>query len=143
VSNINEPTIEKREVAEIKQLLSEKRFDEAFDRSTALTREKPGNAEGWWRLTLAAKGLKRWEVARNAVKETINLVPRSPMVWGEFGDILEALEQDDEARKAFERSIKIDPDYGYAPTPRRPRRRDWSASGCNRRGRFYVLAGKW
>src|SRR5450830_1306621 len=33
--------------------------------------------------------------------------------------------------------------HEYAPTPRRPRRRDCSASGCNRRGRFYVLAGKW
>jgi tetratricopeptide (TPR) repeat protein len=105
--------MEDRKVAEIQQLLSEERFDEAFDRSSALTREAPGNAEGWWRLSLAAEGLKRWEVARTAVKETINLVPRSPIVWGEFGHILEALAQNDEARKAFEMAIKIDPDYAY------------------------------
>jgi tetratricopeptide (TPR) repeat protein len=113
---LSEPTdltMEDSRVAEIKHLLSEKRFDEAFDRATALTRDVPGNVEGWWRLTLAAKGLKRWELAQNAVKETINLVPRWPIAWGEFGDILEALEQNDEARKAFERSIKIDPDYKY------------------------------
>jgi tetratricopeptide (TPR) repeat protein len=112
-SMANDPTIEDRKVAEIKLLLSEKRFDEAFDRSSALTKEAPGNTEGWWRLTLAADGLKRWEEARNAVKETINLVPRSPIVWGEFGYILEELKQNDEARKAFEMGIKIDPDYGY------------------------------
>ena len=105
--------MEDEKVAKIKQLLDEKHFEEAFDRATALVMEAPGNVEGWWRLTLAAKALKRWEVARNAVKETINIVPRSPMVWGEFGDILEALKQDDEARKAFEMGVKIDPDYGY------------------------------
>jgi Flp pilus assembly protein TadD len=82
VSTSNDADIEDRKVAEIKRLLSEKRFDEAFDRSTALTIEAPGNVEGWWRLTLAAKGLKRWEVARSAVKETINLVPRWPIAWG-------------------------------------------------------------
>jgi tetratricopeptide (TPR) repeat protein len=100
-------------IAHIKHLLSEARFAEAFDRSAALTRAESGNAEGWWRLTLAAKGLGRWEDARNAVKKTIDLVPRSPIVWGTYGDILEALEKHNEARKAFEMSIKIDPDYDY------------------------------
>ncbi len=100
-------------VAEIKHLLSEKRFDEAFELSTALTTEAPGNAEGWWRLTVAATALKRWEVARNAVKETINLVPTWPIAWAQFGCILEALKQDDQARKAHEKAISIDPDYGY------------------------------
>src|SRR5215831_8880965 len=113
MSTLNEADMDDRKVAEIKRLLSEKRFDEAFDRSMVLTREAPENVEGWWRLTRAAKGLKRWEVVRNAVKETINLVPRWPIAWGEFGDILGALEQNDEARKAFETGIKIDPDYGY------------------------------
>src|SRR5262249_54669548 len=82
MATLNEAGMEDREVAEIKRLLSEKRFDEAFDRSMVLTREAPENVEGWWRLTLAAMGLKRWEVARNAVKETINLVPRWPIAWG-------------------------------------------------------------
>jgi tetratricopeptide (TPR) repeat protein len=100
-------------IVHIKHLLSEGRFEEAFDRSGALTRAEPGNAEGWWRLTLAAKGLGRWEDARNAVKKTIDLVPRSPIVWATYGDILEALEKKNEARKAFEMSIKIDPDYDY------------------------------
>lgn len=113
MSNVHGSTRDDWEIDEIKRLLSEGRFEEAFDRATLLTEQAPGNAEGWWRLTLAAKALKRWEIARSAVKETINLVPRSPMVWGEFGDILEALEQYDEARKAFEMGTKIDPDYGY------------------------------
>jgi hypothetical protein len=65
LSEPNDPTIEDRKVAEIKHLLSEKRFDEAFDRSIALTREAPGNAEGWWRLTLAAQGLKPRQHSRS------------------------------------------------------------------------------
>ncbi len=100
-------------IVHIKHLLSEGRFAEAFDRSAALARAEPENAEGWWRLTLAAKGLGRWEDARNAVKKTIDLVPRSPIVWGTYGDILEALEKQNEARKAFEMSVKIDSDYDY------------------------------
>ena len=80
-----------RKVSEISDLLSEKRFAEALTRSTALTRDEPENVEGWWRLTLAAKGLKHWEEAQNAVKEAIKLVPRSPMLWSAYGDICEAL----------------------------------------------------
>ena len=34
------------------------------------------------------------------------------MVWGEFGDILEALEQNDEARKSLsKKGISINSDY--------------------------------
>jgi tetratricopeptide (TPR) repeat protein len=99
-------------VARINHLLSAGRLTDAFDRSTALTRAEPGNANGWC-LALAAKRLKRWEDARKAAKETINLVPRWPPAWGEYGDVLLALEKPNEARKAFEMSITIDPDYAY------------------------------
>jgi tetratricopeptide (TPR) repeat protein len=111
------------QVAEFTRLLYAKRHSAslstvlvhraAFDRATTLTQEEPGNAQGWWHLALAAKELKRWEDACNAVKETINLTPRSPVVWGEYGHILSALKRPSEARKAFEMSIKIDPDYEY------------------------------
>jgi hypothetical protein len=47
MSTLNEADMDDRKVAEIKRILSEKRFDEAFDRSMMLTREAPENPEGW------------------------------------------------------------------------------------------------
>lgn len=101
-------------ISTIKALLSQKKFSEALALSTALTEEEPGNAEAWWRRTLAASRLGLWADAQIAVKEAIALMPRAPLAWSEYGDILRALGQKEEGRKALEQAIKLDPSCHYA-----------------------------
>jgi tetratricopeptide (TPR) repeat protein len=106
-----DPAVWDEKVAQIWQFLDQKRFNDALDLSTQLTVQDSKNADGWWPLAVAAKGLERWEDARLAAVETIKLLPTSPVIWGTYGEILEAQSKDEEAKKAYEKAIKIKPNY--------------------------------
>jgi actin-like ATPase involved in cell morphogenesis/Tfp pilus assembly protein PilF len=113
MSQSGDEDVPRQDVNDIKYLLSERRFEEAYRQAVALTRAEPGNGEGWWHLTFAAKELERWEVAQSAAKEAIKLLPRNPAIWATYGGILESQGKNTEAHKAFDMSVKIAPGYGY------------------------------
>lgn len=96
-----------------------KRYEEAAitaRKAIALDREE---TNAWWFLTLSLFSLGKFNEARDAIEEVIELSPYFANGWARYGAILQIVlddENNEEAKNAFEKAIECDESHLSALT---------------------------
>jgi len=86
---------------------------DALERSVRLDRTIP---DAWNALAYVRLDLRQPEAALDAIKEAIRLDPEEPNYYDSLGQVLMGFPKPryDEAIKAFDRALTVDPDFTYA-----------------------------
>ena len=81
---------------------------EALKRATEL---EPNNAEAWHQYASWLTGTGEFETGLTALRRARSIEPARPVTWLQEAQNLEILNRDDEAMRAYDSAIAIDPDF--------------------------------
>ncbi len=100
---------QRREIAAIIALNTTKKYQEAFDRASALTELSPDFAEGWNQLAIAQYCLEYYVEAINSCHDALELNPYHFGAAAGMGQCYLKLDEQVLALEAFRRALNLNP----------------------------------
>ncbi len=102
------------ELSKARELRKQNCQAEALEIALRITAIEPANADAWWIAGLAAHSLDRIKDSLSALREMLKHAPRFASGWAQYGVVLGENGQLEEAKKAFNQAIRIDPQHVFA-----------------------------
>ena len=99
---------------ELSQLLKSDEFQAALDGSLELLEQEPNNAEAHYIAAQAQLKFNNIDAAKEHIKTAVKKNVEEDKYWQSLGQVQLALQKWDQARKAFEKSIELNPNLFFS-----------------------------
>lgn len=85
-------------------------YEGAHKLAQKLLRDDPGNPDALFVVATCAAQADEFGTAIHLLRSAADLTPKRPQVWNNLGMCYEAIDQHEQARKAFQRAINLNPE---------------------------------